>query len=58
MSYGIIQKSGGNILFTSYPAGEYPEKHGTTFTVYLQVISGQEALDAPPAPELKRGAAL
>jgi two-component system NtrC family sensor kinase len=58
MSYGIIQKSGGNILFTSYPAGEYPEKHGTTFTVYLQVISGQEALDTPAAPELKRGAAL
>ena len=35
MSYGIISKFGGNIIFTSYPAQEYPEKHGTTFTVYL-----------------------
>ena len=35
MSYGIITKFGGNIIFTSYPAEEYPEKHGTTFTVYL-----------------------
>jgi signal transduction histidine kinase len=40
MSYGIISKFGGNIIFTSYPADEYPEKHGTTFTVYLPIISG------------------
>ena len=38
MSYGIITKFGGNIMFTSYPAEEYPEKHGTTFTVYLPII--------------------
>ncbi|MFA5111286.1 MAG: ATP-binding protein [Desulfobaccales bacterium] len=43
MSYGIISKFGGNIIFTSYPAEEYPEKHGTTFTVYLPMISGLEA---------------
>jgi two-component system NtrC family sensor kinase len=43
MSYGIIAKFGGNITFTSYPADEYPDKHGTTFTVYLPVISGLEA---------------
>jgi two-component system NtrC family sensor kinase len=42
-SYGIITKFGGNIIFTSYPAEEYPEKHGTTFTVYLPIISGPEA---------------
>jgi signal transduction histidine kinase len=42
MSYGIITKFGGNIIFTSYPADEYPEKHGTTFTVYLPIISGLE----------------
>jgi two-component system NtrC family sensor kinase len=47
MSYGIITKFGGNILFTSYPADEYPEKHGTTFTVYLPMVSGKngEALE-------------
>jgi two-component system NtrC family sensor kinase len=43
MSYGIISKFGGNITCTSYPADEYPDKHGTTFTVYLPVISGLEA---------------
>jgi signal transduction histidine kinase len=43
MSYGIITKFGGNITFTSYPADEYPEKHGTTFTVYLPIILGPEA---------------
>jgi len=42
-SYGIITKSGGNIIFTSYPAGEYPEKHGTTFTVYLPLASETES---------------
>jgi two-component system NtrC family sensor kinase len=41
MSYGIISKFGGNILFTTYPAEEYPEKHGTTFTVYLPIASEQ-----------------
>jgi two-component system, NtrC family, sensor kinase len=43
MSYGIITKFGGNILFTSYPAEEYPEKHGTTFTVYLPILTAPEA---------------
>ncbi len=46
MSYGIITKFGGNIIFTSFPAEEYPEKHGTTFTVYLPIISGSET-EAP-----------
>jgi len=46
MSYGIITKFGGTIIFSSYPAAEYPEKHGTTFTVYLPMVSGAEA-EAP-----------
>jgi two-component system NtrC family sensor kinase len=46
VSYGIITKFGGNIIFSSYPAAEYPEKHGTTFTVYLPMVSGAEA-EAP-----------
>jgi two-component system NtrC family sensor kinase len=50
VSYGIITKFGGNILFTSYPAAEYPEKHGTTFTVYLPV-----ATDADAAAAAKEG---
>lgn len=37
MSYGIISKFGGNIIFASYPQEEYPDKHGSTFTVYLPV---------------------
>ena len=37
MSYGIIKKFGGDINFISYPAEEYPEKHGTIFTVQLPV---------------------
>jgi two-component system NtrC family sensor kinase len=51
MSYGIITKFGGNILFTSYPVEEYPEKHGTTFTVYLPVIAASEAAAAAGAAE-------
>jgi two-component system NtrC family sensor kinase len=43
MSYGIISKFGGNILFTTYPVEEYPDKHGTTFTVYLPIASEQSA---------------
>ncbi len=39
MSYGIIKKFGGDINFISYPAAEYPDKHGTTFTVQLPVVS-------------------
>ncbi len=46
MSYGIITKFGGTILFTSYPVGEFPEKPGTTFTVYLPVITASEAAAA------------
>ncbi|HEY9074687.1 MAG TPA: ATP-binding protein, partial [Desulfobaccales bacterium] len=42
MSYGIISKFGGNIIFTTYPAEEYPEKHGTTFTVYLPIAAEPE----------------
>jgi signal transduction histidine kinase len=45
-SYGIISKFGGTIIFTSFPAEEYPDKHGTTFTVYLPIITGPEA-EAP-----------
>ena len=43
LSHGIITKFGGNIIFTSFPADEYPEKHGTTFTVYLPIAAEQEA---------------
>ena len=57
MSYGIITKFGGNIIFTSYPADEYPEKHGTTFTVYLPISfrprgRGARCQGAGPAGEL------
>ncbi len=43
MSYGIVTKFGGDIIFTSHPVEEYPDKHGTTFTVYLPVFSEAEA---------------
>jgi two-component system NtrC family sensor kinase len=54
VSYGIIKKVGGDISFVSYPAEEYPEKHGTTFTVQLPVVSpaaaaGKREPAAPPA---------
>jgi len=51
VSYGIIKKFGGNIIFTSYPADEFPEKHGTTFTVYLPVASEKAAAETEPRPE-------
>ena len=51
VSYGIIKKFGGNIIFTSYPADEYPEKHGTTFTVFLPVTSETEAEASPKEGE-------
>jgi two-component system NtrC family sensor kinase len=52
MSYGIITKFGGTILFTSFPADEFPEKHGTTFTVYLPIAAGSEAEAAPEDREV------
>jgi len=58
MSYGIITKFGGNIVFASYPADEYPEKHGTTFTVYLPIISGPEAEAASPESQPEPTAAI
>jgi two-component system, NtrC family, sensor kinase len=47
VSYGIVSKYGGNIIFSSYPAEEYPDKHGTTFRIYLPVaqFAGMEAED-------------
>jgi two-component system NtrC family sensor kinase len=51
--YGIITKFGGNIVFASYPADEYPEKHGTTFTVYLPIITGPEAEAAAPESQVE-----
>ncbi|MBI4644764.1 MAG: PAS domain S-box protein, partial [Deltaproteobacteria bacterium] len=51
VSYGIITKFGGNIIFTSYPAEEYPEKHGTTFTVYLPVATDADTDAATAASE-------
>jgi PAS domain S-box-containing protein len=51
VSYGIITKFGGNIIFTSYPAAEYPEKHGTTFTVYLPVVAETETEGASSPKE-------
>jgi signal transduction histidine kinase len=50
-SYGIITKFGGNIIFTTYPAEEYPEKHGTTFTVYLPIASEPEEVEATSGEE-------
>jgi signal transduction histidine kinase len=58
MSYGIISKYGGNIVFTSFPASEYPEKHGTTFTVYLPVVDTIEAQAASTSPEPNPGASV
>jgi two-component system NtrC family sensor kinase len=58
MSYGIITKFGGNIIFTSYPVDEYPEKHGTTFTVYLPIISSLEAEESGPEPTPSETAAV
>jgi two-component system, NtrC family, sensor kinase len=58
MSYGIITKFGGNIMFTSFPADEYPEKHGTTFTVYLPIITGPEAEGAAPQNPAAPAAAI
>jgi two-component system NtrC family sensor kinase len=57
-SYGIISKFGGTIIFTSFPADEYPEKHGTTFTVYLPIITGPEAEAAAPEGEAEQTAAV
>jgi PAS domain S-box-containing protein len=45
--YGIISKFGGTITFSSFPADEYPEKHGTTFTVYLPVTPEEETQSVP-----------
>jgi two-component system, NtrC family, sensor kinase len=42
VSYGIVSKYGGNIIFSSYPAEEYPDKHGTTFRIYLPVVQYAE----------------
>jgi signal transduction histidine kinase len=42
MGYGIITKFGGDIKFTSYPEEEYPDRHGTTFTVLLPVVAATE----------------
>lgn len=51
MSYGIISKFGGNIVFASYPVEEYPDNHGTTFTVYLPVTTetGTQTTEIPEA---------
>ncbi|OPX19794.1 MAG: hypothetical protein BZ151_07360 [Desulfobacca sp. 4484_104] len=51
MSYGIITKFGGKIICNSYPEEEYPDKHGTTFIVYLPVFSGAESEAAPISSE-------
>jgi PAS domain S-box-containing protein len=48
VSYGIVTKYGGNIIFSSYPADEYPEKHGTTFKIYLPVVPYTETEAGPP----------
>ncbi len=53
VSYGIVTKYGGNIIFSSYPADEYPDKHGTTFKIYLPVAPATEAAPeriAEPVP--------
>ena len=51
MSYGIIKKLGGEITFVSYPEAEYPDSHGTTFTVLLPLATEEEkTATAAPAP--------
>jgi two-component system, NtrC family, sensor kinase len=50
MSYGIIKKFGGDINFISFPAEEYPDKHGTIFTVQLPVVSQPGEEQAPEKP--------
>jgi two-component system, NtrC family, sensor kinase len=57
-SYGIISKFGGTIIFTSFPAEEYPDKHGTTFTVYLPIITGPEAVASVPEGQAEPAAAI
>ncbi len=54
LSHGIITKFGGNINFTTFPAEEYPEKHGTTFTVYLPIAAEPEAGEGPPQQKPER----
>ncbi len=51
MSYGIIKKLGGDITFVSYPENEYPDHHGTTFTVLLPLAAEDKegATDIPIA---------
>jgi two-component system cell cycle sensor histidine kinase/response regulator CckA len=49
--YGIISKFGGTINVSSFPAHDYPEKHGTSFTVYLPVAPAAEVEAAPEALE-------
>jgi PAS domain S-box-containing protein len=43
VSYGIVTKYGGNIIFSSFPAENYPDKHGSTFKIYLPVVPYTEA---------------
>ncbi len=47
VSYGIVTKYGGNIIFSSYYANEYPDKHGTTFKIYLPVVPQAEKEAGP-----------
>jgi len=56
--YGIVSKFGGTIMFSSFPADEYPEKHGTVFTVYLPVAPEGEAEVIPEARDRNAIAAL
>jgi two-component system NtrC family sensor kinase len=58
VSYGIITKYGGNIIFSSYYADEYPDKHGTTFKIYLPVVPHTEAEAGTPAAAEEREPAL
>jgi PAS domain S-box-containing protein len=53
VSYGIITKYGGNIIFSSYPADEYPDKHGTTFKIYLPVVPQTEAEAVAPSEAME-----
>jgi two-component system, NtrC family, sensor kinase len=54
MSYGIIKKFGGDINFISYPAEEYPDKHGTIFTVQLPVADQTEQTKAGTPGEITK----
>jgi two-component system NtrC family sensor kinase len=50
IAYGIVSKFGGTITCKSFPAKEYPDKHGTIFTVSLPVAPEKEGQQEQAEP--------